>query len=158
MKKMSRLVMAVFLCTALALQIGAGICRCQGLEGYAYKGEFDPLKDAITTKGQFNGYTNYWHDVFWKWQQYANLFQVAEPNIKMTVAQARIDIADELGIPGLFIQEGFLNELMKTKYRTLDNPSLAAIEDAASGGNILVFLNSASAAGQLLLSKLPGNE
>ncbi len=153
---MFRFVIAVCVFSAFLLQLTMIGAAGQGIDGYSYRGEFDPLREAVTTKGQFNGYTNYWHDIFWKWNQYGNLFQVAEPNVKMTIAQARIDIADELGIPGLWMQEGFLYELMKTGCRTLENPSLSAIEEAASRGNVLVFANSASAAGQALCAKLPG--
>ena len=77
----------------------------------------------IKTPGQFNGYTNYWHSIFWEWRQYGNLFQLSVPDVARTLAQNKIDTAEELGMPGLQMQEGFLAALLAGPAQELDNPS-----------------------------------
>ena len=67
-----------------------------------------PDKNAVKTSFQFNGYTNYWHDISNNWVQYGNLFKLAVSDVDYTIAQSKRDIADDLKIPGLYLQEGFL--------------------------------------------------
>ena len=83
----------------------------QSLDTYKYNGSFNPGENAVTTNFQFNGYTNYWHDIFREWISYGNLFKIAVPKVDYTIAQSKIDVADDMKIPGLSVQEGFLYEL-----------------------------------------------
>ena len=46
---------------------------------YKYNGSFNPSENAVTTNFQFNGYTNYWHDIYRDWISYGNLFKIAIP-------------------------------------------------------------------------------
>ena len=73
---------------------------------------------------QFNGYTNHWHNIFRDQIRYGNLFKITLPKVDYTIAQARVDMATEFGIPGLAMQEGFMYMLLKEQYNTLDQPSL----------------------------------
>ena len=91
---------------------------------YKYNGSFHPDENAVKTNFQFNGYTNYWHDISRNWISYGNLFKIAAPDVDYTIAQSKRDIADDMKIPGLFMQEGFMNNLLNSKYLILDQPIL----------------------------------
>ncbi len=127
----------------------------QNLDGYKYNGSFNPSENAVTTHFQFNGYTNYWHDTDHDWISYGNLFKMAIPNVDYTIAQSKVDIADDMKIPGLSLQEGFLNELLSMPYTKLDEPSLLKISESAAAGNLLVLTDINSDAGKELTGKLP---
>ena len=107
----------------------------------------------IKTPGQFNGYTNYWHNVFWEWQQYGNLFQLSVPDVARTIAQSKVDTAEELGIPGLIMQEGFLAALLAGPVQELDNPSPDEVEKTLGESNLLVYVETASGLGKRLSGK-----
>ena len=68
-----------------------------------------PDQNAVKTSFQFNGYTNYWHDISRNWVRYGNLFKIAAPDVDYTIAQSKRDIADDMNIPGL-IHAGRLHE------------------------------------------------
>jgi hypothetical protein len=110
----------------------------------------------IKTPGQFNGYTNYWHSIYWEWQQYGNLFQLSTPDAARTIAQNKVDTAEELGIPGLEMQEGFLAALLASPAQELENPSADEAELALGKSNLLVYIDPASALGERLASKNSG--
>ena len=111
----------------------------QNLDGYKYNGSFNPAENAVTTHFQFNGYTNYWHDIYRDWISYGNLFKMAIPKVDYTIAQSKVDIADDMKIPGLSLQEGFLNELFAGQYTVLDEPSLQKLNESSASGNVLVL-------------------
>jgi hypothetical protein len=110
----------------------------------------------IKTPGQFNGYTNYWHSIYWEWRQYGNLFQLSTPDAARTIAQNKVDTAEELGIPGLEMQEGFLAALLAGPAQELDNPSADKVERALGQSNLLVYVDPASALGERLAGKNAG--
>ena len=99
--------------------------------------------------GQFNGYTNYWHDIYWIWHQYGNFFQVSAPDVLKSFLQNKVDIAEELGLPGLWMEEGFLESLFSAPYQELEVPTTAAIEKALSESkqNLLIHTTLSSGAG-----------
>ena len=130
----------------------------QGLDGYKYNGSFNPDKNAVTTHFQFNGYTNYWHDIFRDWITYGNLFKIAIPRVDYTIAQSKVDVADDMGLPGLSVQEGFMNELLASKFAKLEDPSVQKLSEAAAAGNVLVLVSLDSEAGKRLTGKLPGDD
>jgi len=111
---------------------------------------------TIKTPGQFNGYTNYWHSLFWEWQQYGNLFQLSIPDVVKTIAQSKLDTAEELGIPGLLVQEGFLAALLKGSVHELTDPTPDEVEKALSGSDVLIYISPASEFGKRLGQKFPG--
>ena len=80
-------------------------------------------KFTIKAPGQFNGYTNYWHSLFWEWRQYGSLFQLSVPDVARTIAQSKLDTAEELGIPGLLMQEGFLAALLEATVQGRNDPT-----------------------------------
>ena len=130
----------------------------QSLDGFKYNGSFSPDQNAVKTSFQFNGYTNYWHDISRNWIRYGNLFKIATPEVDYTIAQSKRDIADDMDIPGLFVQEGFMNNLLNSKYLILDQPDLKKLEEAVLNNNILVLIDPGTEAGKKLSGKLPGDD
>lgn len=129
--------------------------RAQGLQDYEYRGNTDPVSHSISNNFRFNGYTNYWHDIYSTWIRYGNLFKMTVPDVPLTIAQAKVDIASDMGIPGLSLQEGFLNGLWSEPYALLEQPSLKQIAEYSTKGNILALVNPASDVGKILEEKLP---
>ncbi len=110
---------------------------------------------TIETAGQFNGYTNYWHSIFWNWSQYGNVFLLSRPDVAKTIAQNKVDIAEELGVPGLVLAEGFLDEWLDSAPRELDDPERAGLEKALDAGDVLVRVKPGSPLGRTLLGRVP---
>ncbi|KPL11004.1 MAG: hypothetical protein AMS26_20945, partial [Bacteroides sp. SM23_62] len=118
-------------------------------------GQESPMDNAVRNEFQFNGYTNYWHDTYSEWYRYGNLFKIAIPNVEKTIMQSKVDVAADMGIPGLIMQEGFLNGLLSEPYDLLDQPDRAQLENTLGSGNALVLVDPGSALGQTLVSRLP---
>ncbi|MGD0783611.1 MAG: hypothetical protein ABSA30_12200, partial [Candidatus Aminicenantales bacterium] len=93
----------------------------------------DRASAVILMPGRFSGYTNYWQDLAWTWSQYGNFFQMSVPDVGASILQAKADIAEELGIPGLAMTEGFLSAWLGGPLQTLDNPSATDLEKALAG-------------------------
>ena len=142
----------------LAFMLLSFAAQAQNLNDFKYNGTFNPEKNSVSNSFQFNGYTNYWHDVRNNWIRYGNLFKIALPDADYMIAQSKMDIADDILIPGLSLQEGFMTFIMKGSYITLDQPSLKKMEEASSGSNILVMVDPATEAGRKLMGKLPDNK
>ena len=96
----------------------------QNLDAFKYNGSFQPEQNKVTSQFQFNGYTNHWHDIYREQIRYGNLFKMVVPRMDYTITQNKVDLATELGIPGLAVQEGFLYNLYKDKYSMLDQPKI----------------------------------
>jgi len=141
--------------TVLALALSSSIVSAQNLDIYKYNGSFNPDKNAVTTNFQFNGYTNYWHDISNDWVRYGNLFKIAVPNVDYTIAQSKVDIAEDLKIPGLSLEEGFLNSLLSGQYTLLDQPTLQKLDESTSNNNVLVLVDPETETGKKLVDKLP---
>lgn len=116
---------------------------------------FNPKENTIITDFHFNGYTKYWHDNFNDNIRYGNLFRLSVPDADYTIAQSKLDIADDMNIPGLSLEEGFMNTLLKTDYIVLDMPSFQDLAGSALNNNVLVLTDPQSETGKKLLSKLP---
>ncbi len=134
----------LFLCnTAVSQDIGE----------FVYRGSFNPSEKSIKSDFQFNGYTNYWHDIFNNEIRYGNLFKQSVPDIEMSIAQARIDIADDMNIPGLKMQEGFISNLFMEEYTILDQPQLTDLN--VINRPYLVLTDPSTETGIKLAGKLP---
>lgn len=114
----------------------------QQLDGYRYNPSFQPQQHTVVNKIQFNGYTNHWRDDYKKWVRYGNLFKMSVPDVSSTIIQSKIDIAEELHVPGLWMQEGFMHALLASSYTTLENPSATQADQAMAQGNVLIFIDS----------------
>ncbi|MCP3931165.1 MAG: hypothetical protein GY705_18940 [Bacteroidetes bacterium] len=71
--------------------------------------------------------------------------------------QSKVDIAEDMGLPGLLIQEGFLNALLSGSFSALDQPDQGRLEAALSKGDVLAFLDPASKVGKDVMAHLPAN-
>ncbi len=130
----------------------------QQLNDFTFKGLSNPQENIIRDDVQFNGYTNSWRNDYNEWIRYGNLFKMSIPDVEKTIAQSKIDIADDLQVPGLAVQEGFINGLLSETYKTLDNPSIKELQGAIGSGNVLVFTDPGSEAGKQLVEKfVPDN-
>jgi len=105
---------------------------------------------TIENRIQFNGYTNYWQNIFTKWHRHGNLFKMAVPEVSQTVFQSKIDIADDLGLSGLFMEEGFITHLYAQEYKILKRPTSQELENSLKSGNILVITSPETEVGKKL--------
>lgn len=108
---------------------------------------------TITNRIDFNGYTNHWHDTYTNWFRYGNLFKIAMPDVKSTILQSKIDVAEDLGLPGLLMQEGFISNLFTSQYRILENPSADEFDSAIKNGDVLVVTDPSTEVGRNLEEK-----
>jgi hypothetical protein len=142
---------------ALYCAITVGCSSKPGLEDFSpVESPYTAGTGAINTDFRFNGFTEYWQDVHEKRLRYGNLFRMNVPDIESGILQAKINLAEDLGIPGLQMQEGFLNGLITAPYTLLENPTLQQLETALTGKNILVLTDTSTEAGKKLLSKYKG--
>ncbi|MDR1722581.1 MAG: hypothetical protein LBR84_01420 [Tannerella sp.] len=108
---------------------------------------------AIVNDFRFNGYTTHWQDVYQHRYRYGNLFKMNIPDINAAIAQVKADIAEQLGLPGLRVQEGFVNAVITGgDYATLENPTEQALNEALKKGNVLVLAGADSDVGKKLSS------
>ncbi len=94
--------------------------------------------------------------IAWTWRQYGNLFFIGQPDVGRAIAQNQADIAEELGLPGLVLDEGFLDGWLRSKAVELDDPAEEALTKALDQGHVLVWADPSSAMGAKLLAKAPG--
>ena len=95
-------------------------------------------KTGIVNEFQFNGYTNHWQNSYTQIYRSGNLFKMAVPDVQSTILHSKINIAEDLGIPGLLVQEGFISKLLATKFQKLQNPTLQQLEDKIKTENMLI--------------------
>ncbi len=112
---------------------------------------------VIGNEFQFNGYTNYWHDTYSTWYRYGNLYKMAVPNVEKTILQSKVDIAEDMGIPGLLMQEGFIDNLFSGPYSVLDQPDQANLENAIAKENVLIFVDPNTETGKKVTAKFPSD-
>ncbi len=125
------------------------------LDDYKYNGGFYPMENIVITNVQFNGYTNHWHDTYREWIRYGNLCKMSIPNVEYTIAQSKADIAEDLQLPGLSMQEGFLTGLLVEHYISVYQPSIQELENSLKNSNVLIFVNPESETGKRLAEKRP---
>jgi hypothetical protein len=119
----------------------------------------EQARALIQTAGRFSGYTNYWHDLAWTRSQYGNLFQMSVPDVEASILQTKADIAEELGVPGLALAEGFLSAWLAGERQVLDDPAEADLAKALSGpaARLAVFAPLTKGLGPALMKRLaPG--
>ncbi|QCX37217.1 hypothetical protein FF125_01710 [Aureibaculum algae] len=128
----------------------------QKIDNYKYTNQYDLIENTVKNENNFNGYTNYWHNNYNNVYRYGNLYKMEIPDIEKTILQSKVDIAEDFGIPGLVMQEGFINNLISDEYITLNEPSLKNLEEALEKNiNVIVFVNPNSDVGEKVMAKLP---
>jgi hypothetical protein len=132
------------------------LTNAQNLDDFRYKGSFDPGTNKIRNDFQFNGYTNHWHDIYRDDIRYGNLFNESVTDVQYTIAQSKLDIADDMQIPGLNMQEGFIYNLFNEEFTITDQPELQEI--IISDKPLLILTDPSSEAGKKLSSKLPTDD
>jgi hypothetical protein len=109
------------------------------------------IQDELQAKSDSNGHR------FNKWIHYGNLFKMNVPDISASIAHSKADIAEDMGVPGLSMQEGFMNGLITGSFTSLDQPSLNEIEQSLPQGNLLILLDPDSDAGKKLNQTIKGS-
>jgi hypothetical protein len=132
--------------------------KAQNLEKFKYSGEeIQVSENTIRNEYQFNGYTNYWHDTYTNWYRYGDLFKMAVPDVQKTILQSKVDAAEDMGVPGFLMQEGFVSGLLSNKFSTLTNPSIEEVERNLENENLLIYVNSKSEVGTKVRDQLPAD-
>jgi len=153
LKKCLFVIMAVFFFIGL-IPGNFNLLRGQSLDEWKYKGCLDPEKNFVITEDQFNGYLNYWTNDYWRWIQYGNLFLISMPDPENYIVQNKLDMAEEMGITGFWMEEGFLNALLTEEWIELENPSRQEVLQLADQESLLIYIDSRSKLGMELESKL----
>ncbi len=112
-------------------------------------------QQAVKSEFQFNGYTNHWQNNFDEWHRYGNLFKMASTQVEKSFLQSKVDVAEDMGLPGLLMEEGFITGLISSTYATLELPELDALKEALSKGDVLAFLDPQSESGKKVATALP---
>jgi hypothetical protein len=156
--KLARLTSLISLAAVLSLMASPSPAAAQDrLESFVRtSGPSGTAAAPVVWQGRFSGYTNYWQTTAWNWQQYGNLFLIGQPDVAATIAQNKADIAEELGIPGLALDEGFLSAWLESRPADLENPGDDALSKALDARDVVVWAKTSSPLGKRLLAKAPG--
>ena len=112
-------------------------------------------QEAIKREVQFNGYTNHWQNKFNEEFRFGNLFKVARTQVEKTFMQGKVDLATDMGVPGLLMEEGFITGLLSDKPLVLKEPGLDELKEALSKGDVLAYLDPSKEAGEKVTTMLP---
>ncbi|MCK4853772.1 MAG: hypothetical protein KAT31_05915, partial [Bacteroidales bacterium] len=138
----------ILLPSVLLIVLSGSLAYGQNLDDFEYHGTDDSVLYIVNDNIQFNGYTNHWHNSYQKWIRTGNLFKIAIDNVEYNIMQSKVDIAEDLGLPGLIMQEGFFQRLTSDSYRILDQPTRPELESILENENVLVFVNPLSSLGK----------
>ena len=69
------------------------------------------------------------------------------PDVTSNILQSKIDVADDLGLPGLLMQEGFIFNLFASQYEVVKNPTASELDNAIKKGDVLVVTNPSTEVG-----------
>jgi hypothetical protein len=147
----------LFIPVIIALLSIFNCAQAQQLNDFNYIGSPHAYQTpAVSNSYQFNGYTTYWHNNYRWWYRYGYLWKMSVPNVQKTLKQSKIDIAEDMGVPGLFMEEGFVDGLLTGSYITLQTPSINKLKEAIrKGKNVLIYTDPNSSVGQKLKARLP---
>jgi len=107
----------------------------------------------------FSGYTNHWMSTYRHQYRFGNLYKLNVPDLQKCILQTKLNIADDLGLRGLQMQEGFINGLLSAEYNCVEYPTQDEFLNAASrADNLLVFAERDSEAGAGLAALAPKAE
>ncbi len=72
--------------------------------------------------------------------------------------QNKLDLAEEMGVTGFWMEEGFLAGLIAEPFGILERPTAEILGKSLGRGNWLVYADSGSPLGKMLEAKLPGGD
>jgi hypothetical protein len=125
------------------------------LDKYVRASGPSPAAAPVVSKGRFSGYTNFWQTTAWSWHRHGNLFLIGQPDVAAAIAQNKADIAEELGLPGLVLDEGFLKAWLESDALELRDPGEEALSAALARGDVTVWADPAGPVGRRLVEKAP---
>ena len=105
-------------------------------------------QSGVVNQYQFNGYTNHWQNSYTGIYRYGNLFKMAVPDVSKTILQSKINVAEDLGMPGLLMQEGFISKLLSASFKQINNPTVEQLEDKIKADDVLIVVKPASEVGK----------
>lgn len=149
---MNKIITTIFLPLILVFLLD-GCGSRNGLDGFTYTPDFHPSENAIRSDFIFDGYTYYWHGISQEWTRYGNLFKTNASGAVNAIIRSKFDVAADMGLEGLSMQEGFLNGLLKEPFATLKAPSGEDLEKVLKDSNVLVLTSPGSDLGRQLTSK-----
>ena len=144
----------ILLPALLLMALSGSLAYGQKLDDFEYRGPDESVQYIVNDNIQFNGYTNYWHNTYHKWIRTGNFFKMALDNVEHVIMQSKVDIAEEMGLPGLIMSEGFFHKLTSDPYRILDQPTRTELEGIMENENVLVYVNPTSSLGKELTGVL----
>jgi hypothetical protein len=115
------------------------LCACgthPGLDGFTCTETFHPMENAVQNEYNFDGYTTYWHNTSQEWTRYGNLFKTIASAPESAIIHSKFEIAGDMGMEGLSLQEGFVNDLLKEPYSVMEQPALGDLEKALTDSNV----------------------
>ncbi len=126
----------------------SSLVSAQSLDGFKYnkQGSSEP----VVRDFQFNGYTNHWQNFYRKWYRTGNLLKMSVDDVEKNILQSKIDIAQDMGIPGLIMQESFFWNLNSGSYEVLEFPEKDKLLSSLKKGNVLVYIAPESELGKEL--------
>ena len=140
----------------LAGLLSAAFCLASCSQIGRFENRAASESEAISSEFTFNGYTNHWQNVYQQQYRYGNLYRINIPDLEKEIAQSRMDIAAKLGLPGLKMQEGFLNGLLQQDHPVLTSPSEKDINKALrSSDAVLILAAEGSEAAGLFADRRP---
>jgi TolA-binding protein len=90
----------------------------------------------VQSATHFNGYTNYWHDTYGKVYRYGSVFKLAQLDVEKTIAQSKMNVAEDLHLNGLDMQEGFMDYLLQQDFQFQSHLSVADIQRKSAQTNL----------------------
>ena len=88
----------------------------------------------------FDGYSNKWEKFGKVWHRHNNLFGISVHDISEQIKIAENECRISLGFPHLYIQEGFIHNLIQNSYTTLKFPDISEIKTAIENDNLLLLI------------------
>ncbi len=107
----------------------------------------------VEYQGRFSGYTNYWQTIAWRWEQYGSLFLIGQPDVRQAIDQNKADIAEELGLPGLVLDEGFLEAWLGSRPTELEDPEAKTLGGALGRNDVLAWVKPGTDLSMVLLGQ-----
>lgn len=141
----------IFFLLASAMAVAAGCNSGSSFGGFKAAAPDSAIETYSTA---FNGYTNHWQNEYSQSFRYGNLFKINAEVVDKTIRKQMIDLACDLGMPGLQMQEGFINGILISECEELVNPTKEQLKEAGAK-DLLIYAEKDSGLGKGLLAKAP---